>query len=712
MINSKHFFQIFILILNFNLFAVPIHWMADTRPLNPSGLDIFVNAMAPCDFNKDGITDFAILGKHKDWTWRKLQIFLGQDTETPPYYLPDKVYETRIEGCIGNMGFTIQDIDADGNPNIIIRDATELYDWEIDSTLTLTLNPDTFKDVNFEIAAYTPDNPSFFDIDSDGDLDLLVNNSYIGLGVLNLSFFRNIGNASEPAWEKDSTVLQNATKNTLSYEYISPTMMHVNNDSLVDMLIISITEGIYKIKLFYGRQDSNEFNFSNEQDLPNIEINDTINSIFPYDYNKDGKQDLSVIDRKRVCRIYLATGNEEQPFDPHYYVLNSLPALPFSRIYPFQLNNRFPSFLFVNGYRGWIEFGLKPVRLTPDTLMNCLFYKHTPSETEFTTYTEGDSYKDQLTDFDNNDLPEFIYSHHYMYYSYTNVYENSKPDLSGEWISKTSLKDMIFSQFDSTLFLDINFYDLDNDGDLDFIFREKTVMDIGVNNYNYPSAYHFYENTQEPDSIWKLRPDWKQGLPDTVFNYSTFSDLNQDGDFDMVVKYSATDSLYAFENIGNAQSPAWARWNDAFVNIDYYGEYVPTFYDFYNNGTEELIIRDEFGIFTVYEKDLTLPVEEKSNPVPTEFVLNQNYPNPFNAQTRISFQLAEKATVEINIYDINGRKINCLNNSQLNAGYHQYTWNGTTENGIVSSSGVYFYQVKIKTQTAFHTYSKKMVMIK
>ncbi|HMB93756.1 MAG TPA: T9SS type A sorting domain-containing protein, partial [Rhodothermales bacterium] len=60
--------------------------------------------------------------------------------------------------------------------------------------------------------------------------------------------------------------------------------------------------------------------------------------------------------------------------------------------------------------------------------------------------------------------------------------------------------------------------------------------------------------------------------------------------------------------------------------------------------------------------------------VPTEFVLGHNYPNPFNPQTTIPYAVPEAAHVTIAIYDLLGRELTVLVNSQRGAGRYEVSW--------------------------------------
>ena len=89
--------------------------------------------------------------------------------------------------------------------------------------------------------------------------------------------------------------------------------------------------------------------------------------------------------------------------------------------------------------------------------------------------------------------------------------------------------------------------------------------------------------------------------------------------------------------------------------------------------------------------------------IPKEFKLYTNYPNPFNPTTIIKFDIPKEIHVKIVIYDIQGKTIQTLLESKVNAGKYEIEWNGTNY-----PSGVYFY----KMETGEYTSVKKMVLLK
>ena len=78
--------------------------------------------------------------------------------------------------------------------------------------------------------------------------------------------------------------------------------------------------------------------------------------------------------------------------------------------------------------------------------------------------------------------------------------------------------------------------------------------------------------------------------------------------------------------------------------------------------------------------------------------LHPNYPNPFNPETWIPFQLAEKAEIKIEVYNIHGQQIRILKLGEKKPGLYLTQaqaayWDGKNEGGEKVSSGVYFYRL-------------------
>lgn len=88
---------------------------------------------------------------------------------------------------------------------------------------------------------------------------------------------------------------------------------------------------------------------------------------------------------------------------------------------------------------------------------------------------------------------------------------------------------------------------------------------------------------------------------------------------------------------------------------------------------------------------------------PTKFELSQNYPNPFNPTTVINFAIPTNAKVTLKIYDVLGKEVATLVNSDLNAGAYNYDFNASS-----LTAGIYFY----KLTAGNFTETKKMMLVK
>ncbi len=88
--------------------------------------------------------------------------------------------------------------------------------------------------------------------------------------------------------------------------------------------------------------------------------------------------------------------------------------------------------------------------------------------------------------------------------------------------------------------------------------------------------------------------------------------------------------------------------------------------------------------------------------------LYQNSPNPFNPTTRINYYLAKAGNIEINVYDVLGRKVVNLFSGYREAGTHDLLWNGKSASGADAASGVYYCALKADGMTL----TRKMVLLR
>jgi Secretion system C-terminal sorting domain len=190
--------------------------------------------------------------------------------------------------------------------------------------------------------------------------------------------------------------------------------------------------------------------------------------------------------------------------------------------------------------------------------------------------------------------------------------------------------------------------DLDNDGNLDFIFGTR----------------------QADPSIAILRMEYVGG---------EISDSNS-------YEISIVDSLYP--------SVAPSRYDIvSLANLDD----DPELEILYTNGST----CERFPIVIL---DLNKPVAVNDSFIPTEFTLEQNYPNPFNPNTNISFSIPKTTEVSLRVYNTLGEEVAVLlNKVEMAKGNYSHKFYASN-----LPSGVYMYSL----ESDFGVQSKKMILLK
>jgi hypothetical protein len=80
--------------------------------------------------------------------------------------------------------------------------------------------------------------------------------------------------------------------------------------------------------------------------------------------------------------------------------------------------------------------------------------------------------------------------------------------------------------------------------------------------------------------------------------------------------------------------------------------------------------------------------------LPSVITLGASYPNPFNPVTTIPYSLERDGYVEIAVYDTAGRLVRTLVKGFHLSGAYDTVWNGMSDSGRATVSGVYFVRMK------------------
>ncbi|MEE9430399.1 MAG: T9SS type A sorting domain-containing protein, partial [Melioribacteraceae bacterium] len=144
---------------------------------------------------------------------------------------------------------------------------------------------------------------------------------------------------------------------------------------------------------------------------------------------------------------------------------------------------------------------------------------------------------------------------------------------------------------------------------------------------------------------------------------------------------------------------------------------VPATYDVYtsahylnfertgNVGVNETLALPGKSVTTLVGKtdgEMVVDIQEEEQ-LPTEYVLYNNYPNPFNPTTTIKYSIKNSSDVKLFVYDILGREVKRLVNTQQNSGTYHINFNASE-----FASGVYFYRL----QAGDFSTTKKLILLK
>lgn len=94
--------------------------------------------------------------------------------------------------------------------------------------------------------------------------------------------------------------------------------------------------------------------------------------------------------------------------------------------------------------------------------------------------------------------------------------------------------------------------------------------------------------------------------------------------------------------------------------------------------------------------------------LPARMALGSNYPNPFNPSTEIPVKVSESGSALLEIVGVDGRRVRTLHAGILEAGDHDFRWDGTDVDGNGVASGVYMARLTTKAGVQ----SERLVMLK
>ncbi len=119
-------------------------------------------------------------------------------------------------------------------------------------------------------------------------------------------------------------------------------------------------------------------------------------------------------------------------------------------------------------------------------------------------------------------------------------------------------------------------------------------------------------------------------------------------------------------------------------------------------------INPDMGAFESILGNPLTGINESAKQLPGGFQLYQNYPNPFNPVTNIQYCLSKYARIKLCVYDILGREIAVLVNTEKPAGTYQVSFDAAK-----LSSGMYLYRMQAESENGYvFNDIKKLILIK
>ena len=226
--------------------------------------------------------------------------------------------------------------------------------------------------------------------------------------------------------------------------------------------------------------------------------------------------------------------------------------------------------------------------------------------------------------------------------------------------------------------------DFDNDDDKDII-----LSTIYFANHHH---VYFFENLGNNEFY---EHDYFDFTP--ACSYTQIADFNNDSLPDMVFIAGDHSGLYIYNNIGD-----FIIEYQQFIpyeNLTYEGLFCE---DYDNNGFFDIAFTSGFGQINYYLNILFNDGEGNFQEDPISGINNSNsnnqkpikcYPNPFSKNLNIEFSVIEKSSIDLSVYDMNGKHIKSITNKIYSPGKYKLMWNGTCKNGK-EETGTYLIRLK------------------
>ncbi|MFH0758939.1 MAG: FG-GAP-like repeat-containing protein, partial [Bacteroidota bacterium] len=241
-----------------------------------AGISSFGGGIDFFDYDWDGDDDLCFGGN-------TLQFYINSGTSTNPKFYGDRGSSISTYSNYDGSP-TYADLNNDGILDLFAGGFNGKIEYFQGDVCTDTLEISFYKDglqefiVEKECGGFS--SPSFIDIDNDTDLDIFIGTSYG-----NLIFYRNTGDAENPAFKFES----NSVQNIHQIPFQNPAFADLDNDKDFD-LVLGDKSGTLKFYRNQGNAEMSEFVFDNE-DIITINYSYFLSPGF-FDFDTDSDLDL------------------------------------------------------------------------------------------------------------------------------------------------------------------------------------------------------------------------------------------------------------------------------------------------------------------------------------------------------------------------------------------------------------------------------------
>lgn len=215
--------------------------------------------------------------------------------------------------------------------------------------------------------------------------------------------------------------------------------------------------------------------------------------------------------------------------------------------------------------------------------------------------------------------------------------------------------------------------DPDEDGDLDIIAGSED------------GRLHFIENTGTIyDPQWQLVSNYFGGIDVGSNCVPALVDLDDDGDLDILCGNLWSELTY-FEN----QEGEWVEIEGLFAGIEPHQNTAPAFADLDNDGDPDLTLGEYSGVLSYYRNNkIVIGINDPA--VTTNHLRATLTPNPFSGFCIINFETIRPATAELQVMNASGIVVHTSRSAELRAGKQSFEWNAS---GV--PTGVYLLKLRV-----------------